>query len=478
MTKSKHIFVFILLVFLFQKSQAQDNLVPNGDFEDVTVCNIAQKDNFIPRFWFTPHDRPIPLDDPCYYGGYWSAQNNTHGINGTKCGYMETYGIFTQLTNISHHRAYLATKLTQPLVADQQYYFEMSFRTLDTVETNWVTTDFTDGQALAFTNDFPIYDWNKPNIALPLVPVLSNGLVKDFNWHKLKGCFQAKGGEQFLLIGNFKENNLTIRTPSGLKSPTQFNSSSFLVDNVVLTPVRVNLKDSVVCQGETVAFDVRNPFLDSLQFRWHDNSTTPQYKTSKTGNIYVQVIYPTKNCIAEGFATVKVIGTDYQSPTKDTTLCQNETVTFTAGTGKQNESIVWQNGSKIPNFEAHTEGVYWAKIKNQCAAWTDSFHLHINHCGFDFFVPTAFSPNGDGVNDAFKPNFKMDYIKIEDYDFRVYNRWGSLVFMSKDVSTGWDGTYRGQISVSDVYIWSITVRVRLNGSVQVKQLSGDVSIVR
>ena len=475
MSQNKHIILAFLFAFLIQKSQAQDNLVPNGDFENVENCVIAQKNNDIPRFWFSPHNRIIPLDDPCFYGGYRSSQDNVIGINGSKCGYMETYGFFS---NVSHHRAYLATKLTKPLIANQKYYFEMSFRTIDTVEPSWVSTDFTDGHSLAFSKDFPIYNWNIPNIPLSLEPVLSHGLINNFKWHKLKGCFTAKGNEQYLVIGNFKENSEIIRTPTGLKNTSLYNSSSILVDNVVLTPVTVNLNDTAVCYGEAVAFDVSKPFIDSLQYRWHDGGTTPQYKATKTDFMSVKVIYPTENCVAEGSASVKILEQKYQPLAKDTTVCQNEKVTFTAGTGILGETIFWKNGSKNRKIEANTEGVYLAEIKNSCANWTDTFRLRIEHCGFDVYVPTAFSPNNDGVNDDFKPFIKMDFIKIKRYNLRLFNRWGSLVFDSQNVNEAWNGTYRDHLCENGIYIWSMTVQVLLNGKVQIKQLSGDVTIIR
>jgi len=53
--------------------------------------------------------------------------------------------------------------------------------------------------------------------------------------------------------------------------------------------------------------------------------------------------------------------------------------------------------------------------------------------------PTAFSPNNDGLNDIFKP----EYLFIRTYDLKIYNRWGQLLFSTEDINTGWDGTFDG-----------------------------------
>lgn len=60
------------------------------------------------------------------------------------------------------------------------------------------------------------------------------------------------------------------------------------------------------------------------------------------------------------------------------------------------------------------------------------------------YVPNSFSPNGDGVNDVFKP----DGIEIsnEGYSFTVYNRWGSIIFCTSDLTQGWDGTIKGSMA--------------------------------
>ena len=477
---SKHVFIPFLIVLSCLTSKAQDNLVPNGNFEEVETCVSNGFNYYVSKNWFSPQDKPFPLENTCFYGNWWSAQDNVYGLKNSKCGYFETYGYFTQLVSISHHRAYLAVKLKQTLVAEQQYYFEMSFRTLDTVpDVGWIVTDFSDGQDIAFTNEFPTYNWSIPNSAIELQPVLSNTIVKDYKWHKLKGCFKAKGGEQYLLIGNFRTNAQMKREPTGKQSKTQFVSSCHVVDDVVLTPVKVTLRDTAVCQGEKITLNVQHKYLDSLQYRWHDGTTTPQYNANKTEKISVEITYLDNNCVARADMSFKTLETTYRPTIQDSTICRNEKVVFKAGTGLEGETIKWKNGSKDRFFTANTEGVYWAEIKNRCASWVDTFRLRIKNCDLEAFVPTAFSPNGDGFNDDFHPFFKADYlVKVETYDLQIFNRWGNLVFSSKNETGTWDGTYKGVNCETGLYIWTLSVRLVLNGKTEMRQLSGDVSLMR
>jgi len=72
--------------------------------------------------------------------------------------------------------------------------------------------------------------------------------------------------------------------------------------------------------------------------------------------------------------------------------------------------------------------------------------------GPDIYVPTGFTPNGDGKNDKFTP-FPVG-MKSYNY-FRVFNRWGQLVFQTRALNDGWDGTIGGQLQPEGVYVWMI-----------------------
>ncbi len=74
---------------------------------------------------------------------------------------------------------------------------------------------------------------------------------------------------------------------------------------------------------------------------------------------------------------------------------------------------------------------------------------------FTLYIPDAFSPNGDGVNDVFMP--KGTYIK--DFEMYIYDRWGMQLFHSDNIMNGWNGTVRGgnTICQEDTYVYQIFV---------------------
>jgi gliding motility-associated-like protein len=68
----------------------------------------------------------------------------------------------------------------------------------------------------------------------------------------------------------------------------------------------------------------------------------------------------------------------------------------------------------------------------------------------DIFVPKAFSPNKDGKNDLLQP-FLVNIVTLKF--FRVYNRWGQLMFQSSDSRQGWDGMYNYKPQPLETYTW-------------------------
>lgn len=89
----------------------------------------------------------------------------------------------------------------------------------------------------------------------------------------------------------------------------------------------------------------------------------------------------------------------------------------------------------------------------------------------DIYIPNAFSPNGDGLNDVL-----MVYgYTIQNLRFAVFNQWGEKVFESYNQATGWDGRYKGKIQPSGVYMYVCQITLK-DGTTQVKK--GSINLVR
>jgi gliding motility-associated-like protein len=88
-------------------------------------------------------------------------------------------------------------------------------------------------------------------------------------------------------------------------------------------------------------------------------------------------------------------------------------------------------------------------------------------------VPTGFTPNNDGLNDYFQPH---NAFKADNYDFRVYNRWGQLVFQSRNWQEKWDGRFGGALQNPGVFVWMLSYKNRDTGKDVFRK--GTVTLIR
>ena len=118
--------------------------------------------------------------------------------------------------------------------------------------------------------------------------------------------------------------------------------------------------------------------------------------------------------------------------------------------------------------------VVYLEGKNQYGCSTkDSMMVHILNCDpTSIFVPNTFTPNGDGSND--KLYVRSRTLSQLEY-FRLFNRWGAVVYESKNISDGWDGNINGKIAEQGVYVYQISGKCESGYDVST---SGTVTLIR
>ncbi|MEN9002556.1 MAG: gliding motility-associated C-terminal domain-containing protein, partial [Flavobacteriales bacterium] len=90
------------------------------------------------------------------------------------------------------------------------------------------------------------------------------------------------------------------------------------------------------------------------------------------------------------------------------------------------------------------------------------------------YVPNAFTPNKDGLNEVFMP--VVSGHNPEKYEFTVYNKWGEMIFRSKSNTEGWDGTFNGIESPNGIYVWTLVTSSKVGTESFVDR--GHVTLVR
>jgi len=218
-----------------------------------------------------------------------------------------------------------------------------------------------------------------------------------------------------------------------------------------------------------------------LHWDFGDNSTATmqqvQHQYSTTGNYTVQAWAEADNgCSSEVSTHIVSINKPYAFAGNDTTVLQN--VPFSLN-GLGSGSFVWSpsiglDNNTVPNPVAtlQNDQVYELTVTTAegCVA-KDSIHIEVFK-GSAIYVPNAFTPDGNGLNDRLKPA----YAGIKKlYYFTVYNRWGQKVFSTNNTRDGWDGKVGGKIPATGTYVWLLKAE-DITGKVY--QMKGTVTVIK
>ncbi len=226
-------------------------------------------------------------------------------------------------------------------------------------------------------------------------------------------------------------------------------------------------KDTVLCEGSTLRLDAKNA---GMQYRWQDLSTNQTYIVSSKGTYWVTV--NNNNCIASDTINIQYLDKPQFSLGNDTSICQNMSVVLRPKIYKGSDlNYSWSNGSTNSSISVSQQNTYSLTINNQCGASIDEIIIKKGVC--QIYVPSAFTPNNDGLNDVLKALFGENLV---DFNFQIYNRWGEVVFLTKNINAGWDGKYKGQLQDSGVYVWLI--RYKTINDTNEKIMKGTIMLIR
>jgi len=265
---------------------------------------------------------------------------------------------------------------------------------------------------------------------------------------------------------------VTINAP-GTYKVTLTNYCGTVSDSIkieVIKSPKVNLgKDKIFC-GTTQAVEFTVGQTDNEEtYLWSNGSVTNTATLFQAIEHWVSI----SNKCATALDTILFILSD--NPTvylgEDTTLCGNFSLTLDAGNAGM--QYLWMPyGQSTKTIQATYQITYSVTVSNEYGCeGTGSFTVRPD-CVSKSFIPSAFTPNGDGLNDIFRPTL----INFEDYRLVIYNRWGEKIFESDDSDFGWDGTYKGAAVQNGVY--SFVMRYKTTEDLQWQNVGGVVNVVR
>jgi len=195
------------------------------------------------------------------------------------------------------------------------------------------------------------------------------------------------------------------------------------------------------------------------------NISNPTYTFTAPDQTYAAIlsVTTTKGCVAIDTQLVDIRQSPYRLTTHDTILSTGQPLQLHADGGytTNTDSFIWTPSTNLDNpFSADpiatatspADITYKVQIDNlfHCTL-TDSIRVKY-YKGPDIYLPNAFTPNGDAMNDIFRP-FPVGLKQLEF--FRVFDRWGKQVYQTQTSYAGWDGRVNGRDAAAGTYIWEV-----------------------
>jgi gliding motility-associated-like protein len=301
----------------------------------------------------------------------------------------------------------------------------------------------------------------------------------------------ASGGTQYQWTGvnNFSSTGATVSINNAQLIQTgkyyvlvTNNAGCTHLDSVIATinanPVAVtSFAEITICEGDNIQFQSSG----GLTYKWipatglsSDVISNPMATPADT-TIYKVIVANQFACTDTAWVTVNVAEKPSANAGPDKTIVKNNSVQLLASAAGQNISYIWSPDIYIDNVLSlqpivtppHDTSYILTVTSNEgCGTSADTMHVYVYK---DVYVPNAFSPNGDGLNDTWYVPALSAY---PEFTLAVYNRYGEMIFQIKNTNQPWDGKYKGMPQAIGAYVYVIDLKQ--GGSL----LKGTVMIVK
>lgn len=267
---------------------------------------------------------------------------------------------------------------------------------------------------------------------------------------------------QKIFMKNAGTYTVTATAANGCKA-----TDSIAVVQVFSNPVVQLNQDTAVCTGQVKLLDAGN----FNTFLWSTGATTRSISIGTIGTYKVTVTDANgcKGTDSSRLSLIRPLPVPFLG--SDTSVCSYGTVNLTASGNFANYR--WSTGVTDRQITIAQPGNYWLQVQDAfgCTG-ADSILVAPKECLTGFYIPNAFTPNNDGLNDLFRPFL---FGNVLHYSFSIYNRMGELVFTTTSLQAGWNGTAKAKPQDPGIFVWKCDYQL---AGEQPQQRKGTVVLIR
>jgi len=256
---------------------------------------------------------------------------------------------------------------------------------------------------------------------------------------------------------------------TGVKTVTVTNAcgtatASANISSISFPPLVLTTSSSTICPNETATLTVSGgvPLTSGspVLYSWSNSPTTNSVSTTTGGLVTVS---NTNVCgVTTQTISVSVVSINADVIANPTSGTLPVVVSFTNNSSNSN-SYSWNfgngnsaNTSTVSSQTYYNAGTYTVYLTASNGICTDMDYVVITVLNEEstLYVPNAFTPNGDSINDI----FLVGATNIKEFNIIIFDRWGLKMFESSDIKVGWDGTVNGKIVADGTYFHLIYAR--------------------
>jgi hypothetical protein len=253
------------------------------------------------------------------------------------------------------------------------------------------------------------------------------------------------------------------------KVVTNLGNDSILVNVNQYPTVNLGADSLYLCKGDTM---IKNVFLPNSHYLWNDGDTNYLKFIHQSGTYMFSVEH--NNCLSKD--TVKYSFLEYPliDLGRDTLLCKGSNFELRQKQ-EANVNYKWSTLDTSSVIKVNSPGIYYLSAFNHYCTSIDTIKIDYEVCiPCKVYIPNAVTPNDDGKNETLEIVFREDLnCHLKEMHFEIYNRWGSLVFSSDEITNSWSPK---NIEVG-LYNYVINYSFWENGYLDTKYESGMISVI-
>jgi gliding motility-associated-like protein len=248
--------------------------------------------------------------------------------------------------------------------------------------------------------------------------------------------------------------------------------SYFTCDTIVIGPKPIiDLgPDTILCAGASIKLNGPKP---ADEYKWSTGETTDNITVQKEGSYTLTV--SNGGCSASDDIAIShypslwtVLGDEYF-------ICDDEKELTKLDAGEGFTRYKWTpTGDTTQWIKVALLGEYFVVVEDFRGCKGEDGTKVKRRCPVKVYFPNVFTPNSDGLNDAFEPIGK----DVTKFSMTVYNGWGEVVFVTDDISHTWDGTHKGKPSPAGVYIYKSYYEGYRNKKITGFDVKGNLTLLR